>query len=190
MGNLDTIGTSIRRIRKLNKRTLQQLANETNLSVGYLSNIERNVTSPTLTNLQKICEVLDTSLGDLIERNAQDRVIIKKEDRESYIDNMEDMKIDIVDFGIDKVSFLLVELEPSSHTKEERWTHEFDEVGIVIGGQLTVMMENEEIDLNEGDAIYIKANTKHSFFNKSTTEMSRSHWTRIEIGDDVDEREK
>ena len=44
MGNLDTIGTSIRRIRKLNKRTLQQLANETNLSVGYLSNIERNVT--------------------------------------------------------------------------------------------------------------------------------------------------
>ena len=190
MGNLDTIGTSIRRIRKLNKRTLQQLANETNLSVGYLSNIERNVTSPTLTNLQKICEVLDTSLGDLIERNAQDRVIIKKEDRESYIDNMEDMKIDIVDFGIDKVSFLVVELEPASHTKEERWTHEFDEVGIVIDGQLTVMMENEEIDLNEGDAIYIKANTKHSFFNKSTTEMSRSHWTRIEISDDADECEK
>lgn len=190
MGNLDTIGTSIRRIRKLNKRTLQQLANETNLSVGYLSNIERNVTSPTLTNLQKICEVLDTSLGDLIERNAQDRIIIKKEDREAYVDNVEDMKIDIVDFGIDKVSFLLVELEPESNTKEERWTHEFDEVGIVIGGQLTVMMENEEIDLNEGDAIYIKANTKHSFFNKSTTEVSKSHWTRIEISDDADDCEK
>lgn len=190
MGNLDTIGLSIRRLRKLNKITLQQLANETGLSVGYLSNIERNVTSPTLTNLQKICEVLNTSLGDLLERNAQERIVIKKEDRESYIEDVEDMRIDIVDFGIDEVSFLLVELQPLSHTREERWTHEYDEVGIVIGGQLTVMLENEEIDLNEGDAIYIKANTKHSFFNKNETEVSRSHWTRIELNDDATENEK
>lgn len=181
MGNLDTIGRSIRSFRKTNKITLQQMSSETGLSVGYLSNIERNITSPTLTNLQRICEVFNTSLGDLLERNAQERVIITKEERELYVDNVTDMSIDIVDFGIDEVSFLFVKLEPLSDTKEERWTHEFDEVGTVISGQLTVMLENEEIDLKEGDSIYVKANTKHSFFNKSETEVSISHWTRINI---------
>ncbi len=192
MGNLDKIGRSIRSLRKANKITLQQMASETGLSTGYLSNIERNITSPTLMNLQKICEVFNTSLGDLIERNAQERIVIKKEERESYLDNQSDMKIDIVDFGIEQVSFLFVHLEPMSDTREERWTHEFDEVGTVLSGQLTVLLENEEIDLQEGDSIFVKANTKHSFFNKSTDQASVSHWTRInkeEFSSEEDEEE-
>ena len=179
MGNLDKIGRSIRNLRKVNKMTLKRMSEETGLSIGYLSNIERNITSPTLANLQRICEVFDTSLGDLLERNAQERIVIRKEEREAYIENVEDMSIDIVDFGIEEVSFLFVKLAPQSNTKGENWTHEFDEVGTVISGQLTVMMEGEELDLNEGDSIYVKANTKHSFFNKSETEYSLSHWTRI-----------
>lgn len=186
MGNLDKIGRSIRSLRKINKITLQQMAKETGLSTGYLSNIERNITSPTLMNLQKICEVFNTSLGDLIERNAQERVVIHKNERENYIEDVQDMEIEVVDFGIDQVSFLFVKLSPLSDTKEERWTHEFDEIGTVISGQLTVVLDGEEIDLQAGDCIYVKANTKHSFYNKSETEESLSHWTRINL---VDEKE-
>lgn len=179
MGNLDKIGGSIRSLRKAKKKTLQQMAKETGLSIGYLSNIERNITSPTLMNLQKICEVFHTSLGDLLERNAEEKIVIRKKDREVYVDNVPDMNIEMLDFGIEEVSFLYVELNPLSDTKDEWWTHEYGEVGTVIQGQLTVMLEGEEFDLNAGDSIYVKANTRHCFYNKSETEISGSYWTRI-----------
>ena len=54
MGNLDKIGGSIRSLRKAKKKTLQQMAKETGLSTGYLSNIERNITSPTFIHLWEI----------------------------------------------------------------------------------------------------------------------------------------
>ena len=78
--------------------TLQELAQATGLSTGYISNIERNMTSPTLSNLQKICEVFDTSLGDLIERTVQNRIVIRRDERAKYIEENQDMKIEDIDF--------------------------------------------------------------------------------------------
>ena len=94
MDNLDKIGSSIRSLRKSKKMTLQQLAKETGLSTGYLSNIERNITSPTLMNIQKICDVFDSSLSDLLERNAEERIVIRREDREVILDEEQDIRME------------------------------------------------------------------------------------------------
>ena len=181
MGNIERIGSSIRSLRKANKMTLQEMAKETGLSTGYISNIERNISSPTLSNLQRICEVFNTSLGDLIERTVQDRIVIRKDEREKYIDDQLDMKIDSVDFGIDNVNFLFVEMAPMSDKRDEKWTHAYDEVGTVVRGQLTVIVDNEVIDLEEGDTVYVKAGSKHCYFNKSETETSISYWAKIDL---------
>lgn len=184
MGNIDKIGNNIRSLRKANKMTLQELAKATGLSTGYISNIERNMSSPTLSNLQKICEVFDTSLGDLIDRTVQERIVIRRSERVKYIEDEPDMKIDDVDFGIDYVNFLFVELKPLDDKRDEKWTHIYDEVGTVIRGQLTVVIDNEEFDLYEGDTIYVKAHTKHSFYNKSAKDISVSYWTKIDVIDE------
>lgn len=185
MGNLDKIGGSIRSLRKSKKKTLQQLAQETGLSTGYLSNIERDFTSPTLANLQKICEIFNTSLGDLLERNAEEKIIIRKKDREGYVDDDTNMKIEIIDFGLQTVSFLSVELAPLSETRNEWWTHTYGEVGTVQQGKLNVILEGDEFFLEEGDSIYIKANTKHSFYNDSADEACLSFWVRITTDEDI-----
>lgn len=179
MGNIDKIGSSIRSLRKSRRMTLQQLAKETGLSTGYLSNIERNITSPTLMNIQKICEIFNSSLGDLLERNAEEKIIIRKEDREITIDEEHSMRIETIDFGIENTSFLWAELPPMSETKEEWWTHEFGEVGTVISGEMTVNIDGEEFDLKKGDSVYVKAHTRHSYYNKSETKKSVSYWTRF-----------
>lgn len=165
--------------------TLQELAQATGLSTGYISNIERNMTSPTLSNLQKICEVFDTSLGDLIERTVQNRIVIRRDERAKYIEENQDMKIEDIDFGIENVNFLYVELKPMSDTKYEKWTHVYDEVGTMIRGEMTVVINHEEINLREGDTIYIKAHTKHSFYNKSTDQVAVSFWTKIDVEEDT-----
>lgn len=178
MGNIERIGSSLRSLRKSKKVTLQQMAQETGLSTGYLSNIERNVTSPTLANIQKICEVLNSSLGDLLERNAEEKIIIRKADREVTLDD-QSMHIEMIDFGIPNTCFLYIENPPDTDTSKEWWTHEFDEIGTVLEGTMWVDMDGKTFELHEGDSIYIKAHTRHNYYNKSDTDTIKSMWYRI-----------
>ena len=55
---VENIGQRIKEIRKSKSITIQKLSQFTDLSVGYLSNLERNQASPTLSNLQRICVAL------------------------------------------------------------------------------------------------------------------------------------
>ena len=84
---------------------MQQLAEATGLSTGYLSNLERNVNSPTLVNIQKICEALDISLGDMVERNREESIIVRKDEREVVIDEQNSIRLENIDYGLDKTTF-------------------------------------------------------------------------------------
>ena len=63
---VENIGQRIKEIRKSKSITIQKLSQFTDLSVGYLSNLERNQASPTLSNLQRICVALGISIRDLL----------------------------------------------------------------------------------------------------------------------------
>ncbi|MGN0204227.1 MAG: helix-turn-helix domain-containing protein [Coprococcus sp.] len=179
MGNIHQIGTNIRSLRKARGLTLQQLADASNLSVGYLSNVERNVTSPTLINLQKICEVLQTSLADLLERNEKERVVIRREERELTVDEVKNTRIETLEFGQEFGSYLFMTIEPGSSFEGTTWSHACNEVGVILSGEMRVEMEGISYNLREGDAILIKAHTTHSCYNSSETEPVVSYWSRF-----------
>ena len=179
MGDIRKIGSSIRRIRKLQNITLQQLSAATGLSLGYLSYIERNAKSPTLLNLQKICEVLNTSLGDLLERNAEDKVVVRREEREITVDEKNNTRIETIEFGEGYGSYLVMTMEPGSDFEGTHWTHKFNEVGIVISGEMRVDVDGETFDLRKGDTILVKAHTRHCCYNRSSEEPVTSFWSRF-----------
>ncbi len=178
MSDISKIGFSIRSLRKSKGMTLRQLSEATGLSIGYLSNLERNTSSPTLLNIQKICEVFESSLGDLLERNAEFKIVIRKEDREVTINEEKNMRLETIDFGTGNTSFLFMKIEPNSSSDGLWWTHEFDEVGTVLSGHLTIMMDDRAFDLKEGDTILIKAHTRHCYYNENDAIPSVSYWSR------------
>ena len=53
------LGAQVRKIRKSKNFTLKELAEQTGLSIGYISQIERNLTDPSLFTLRKISAALD-----------------------------------------------------------------------------------------------------------------------------------
>lgn len=178
MGGIQTIGTSIRSLRKSKGMTLQQLSAETDLSIGYLSNLERNLSSPTLQNVQKICEVFGSSISDLLERNAEEKIVIRKKDREITISEEKNMILESIDFGMGNSQFLYMTIEPNSSSEGLWWTHKFDEVGTVISGELVIIIDDQTFLLHEGDTILIKENSRHCYFNNSETEPSVTYWSR------------
>ena len=53
------LGEQVRNIRKKRGITLKELAEKTGLSIGYISQIERNLTDPSLSTLRKLSAALD-----------------------------------------------------------------------------------------------------------------------------------
>lgn len=177
LNDIQLIGYSIRSQRRKKGMTLQQLSDATGLSIGYLSNLERNANSPTLVNIQKICEAFGTSLFSLLETNKEEDIIVRRNEREPIISEEHNMKLENIDFGLVNASFIYMTIEPDGAGDGLWWEHEYHEVGTVLKGRLTLTLDNQTFELDEGDTILIKAHTRHCYFNR-TKESCVSYWTR------------
>src|SRR5690606_27891278 len=77
-----TLGEKIRRVRKARGLTLAQVSEKTGLSIGYLSQVERNKTSPTIAVLKAIGDVLGKSIAYFVqEEDVKPRFVVRKSDR-------------------------------------------------------------------------------------------------------------
>lgn len=163
----ENIGKKLRSLRKKNKLTLKQLSEATELSIGYLSNLERDACSPTLDNIQKICGILDTSLSELLESGFENRMIIHKNERKVTFEREGFVRYESIVFGENMMEGLCITLEPHTHYDNSNWTHNYDEMGLVFEGEMEITIGRERFPLEEGDAFYIKAKTNHSLSNNS-----------------------
>ena len=61
------IGQKIRQLRTQNNLTLEELASRSELTKGFLSQVERNLTSPSVSTLEDILEALGTDLASFFK---------------------------------------------------------------------------------------------------------------------------
>jgi transcriptional regulator with XRE-family HTH domain len=172
------IGNRIRYYRKKSSITLKELSDRTALSVGYLSNLERNATSPTLDNLLKISEVMAINIVDLINESLSFNPVIRKNERQLVYSCDYRLKYEYFTDINQKLVGKCQTLHVDHHGKECCWGHETDEVGIIIKGSMVIEIYNERFVLEEGDSIYVKAFTKHVIQRLSVGECV-SYWTAI-----------
>lgn len=74
------IGSKIKELRVLKGLTQEELADRAELSKGFISQLERDLTSPSIATLVDILQCLGTDLKTFFDDTEDDRVIFKKED--------------------------------------------------------------------------------------------------------------
>lgn len=79
------IGNRIKTLREAKKISSRQLALKVGMSVGYLSDIERNEKKPTIDMLEKICNALEIDLKDFFDEEKS--IIISKPFKQFFQDN-------------------------------------------------------------------------------------------------------
>ncbi len=75
------LGEKIKYYRKKKGLTIKELSELTNLSIGFISNLERDLNSPSVSNLQQICEVLGINLMEILKSTEDKEYIVCKDNR-------------------------------------------------------------------------------------------------------------
>ncbi len=166
------IGKQVKYIRKKEKKTLKILSAETGLSVGYLSNLERNIISPTIDQLQKICAALNVNITNIMNENViSENPVIRSNERPLVFNNDEPAKYELLSQGkTNDIEGICITMQVGADYEKTSWGHSYDELGFVVKGTLSVELLDAEYILKPGDSIYIKKNSLHTFRNAGKCE--------------------
>lgn len=176
--NVD-IGKKIRELRTGKGMTIAELAKNAELSVGIISQIERNMVSPSIVSLWKIAKCLGVSVGFFFEEVNDENanpVVRHNERRRIYTSNNKAVyQLLSNELCNKKIEFLHITIEPGDEAGNKFLTHDGEECGIVIKGSLKVITDAGEYLLEEGDSIYFASTTPHKYVNTGK-ETSISIW--------------
>ena len=127
------IGKKLKELRLCNDLTLEELASRSELTKGFLSQVERNLTSPSISTLEDILEALGSSLSEFFKEDQEEKIVFQTQD--FFVDEKEGYTIEWVIPNAQKN-----EMEPvllTLHPQQKSWvmdSHNGEEFGYVLKG--------------------------------------------------------
>ncbi len=165
------VGVGLRRLRRERRLSLEELAARTNLSIGFLSQIERGLSSPTLRALAGVADALGVGLADLFPDSdvatGKAATIVRAAGRSELQLWRSGIRKQLLTPHSDasRLNLFLVEMEPGASTGDELYTHRGEEAGLVMTGVMQLSVENEHWTLQEGDSFRFLSSRPHRFAN-------------------------
>lgn len=174
---LDDIGLKIKELRLENGLTQEELANRCELTKGFISQIENNLTSPSIHTLDNILEVLGSSLGDFFADDTDEEAYVYGEE-DFYIKVEEELKhmIKWIVPNAQKYEMepIILELLPGGISQKDE-PHSGEEFGYVLEGSVTLRVGKKRYICNKGNAFYYNAN-KYHYLENTTDEKATVLW--------------
>jgi transcriptional regulator with XRE-family HTH domain len=166
------IGFQLRRERRLKKLRLKDVADATGLSVSFISKIETNKVSPSLSTLHKIAKVLNTSVSALFSiEETLSQVVWRPPERPiaGKVQSMREWDGIEAEIMVPYAQGRLLEgfvfiMQPGGHSGG-LLQHEGEECGYVLSGQLELVVGGTRYVLNPGDSFFFPSVIPHAYRN-------------------------
>lgn len=155
------IGSKIRAIRNRKKVTIAQMCEGTGLSKGFISNVENNNTSPSISTLQTIASYLGVPLTYLLLEKKQHMRVVRKDERTYSTFN--NLKIEHIS-SKGGLRLMSVEFPPGTSIGEAH-AHEGEECHLVLEGNVLAEQGEDSFILEEGDSFSWNASVPHTVKN-------------------------
>ena len=164
------IGEKIKNLRIKNALTQEELANRCELTKGFISQLERDLTSPSIATLVDILEGLGTNLKDFFNETTDEKIVFSKED--AFEKENEELQ-NIVNWIIpnaqkNAMDPIHVEIKPGGRTKDVP-PHEGEEFGYVMNGSILLHVGLEKHKVKKGESFYLKPGKSHYLSNEGKT---------------------
>lgn len=169
---IENISKEIRKRRLEKNMTLKELSEKTKLSISFLSQVERGISSMTIVSLKTIADALEVSLKDLVD-------VEEKMSFTNYKDNQIFLRLDksftgyvrlSSKFENRKLESLLVTMKPNCFEQEES-SHQGEEFYYILKGSAVFIVDGVEYKINEGESIHYPSTLMHKTINPCDEEL-------------------
>lgn len=156
------IGIKIKRLRMQKGLTQEELADRAELSKGFISQLERDLTSPSITTLVDILQCLGTDLKSFFADTEDKQVVFHKGDYFEKEDHELGNKVEWIIPNAQKnmMEPIRLTLEPGGSTYPDN-PHEGEEFGYVLSGTVEVVIGKSSFKATKGESFYFTAAAKH-----------------------------
>lgn len=174
------IGARLRARRLERGLTIAEVAEQAGLTAGFISQLERDLTSASLSSLYRICSVLEIRVGTLVDDVPAGRLIRREEQtrRSLAMGNAEHLLLS----SRDERRFHVTEshIPPGGSAGDEPYTLPADvELVYVLRGSLELRVGDETHVLEEGDTLTYAPREPHTWRNASEAEEAVVLWTAL-----------
>lgn len=165
------IGEKIKMLRIQLGLTQEDLANRCELSKGFISQVERDLTSPSIATLIDILECLGTNLKDFFSEEPEEKIAFTSEDY--FVKEQEESSVTWLVPSAQKNSMepIIVNLKGNARTETDD-PHEGEEFGYVLSGKVFVVCGKTRKKCKKGDSFYFNSNHPHYIENAGNTEAT------------------
>jgi transcriptional regulator with XRE-family HTH domain len=166
-----SLGTSLRKRRKDLALSMQSVADAAGLSVGFISQVERGLTMPSLSSLVGIAEALQAPLSEFLSQpTAHDTT--RQNDRVHYAVDPNGPSYERLSSSFTGSQLYSVIIhEPPGH-RAEPICHRGEEMFFVLNGEITVEIEGKVEILKAGDSKHFDSARVHSTWNHTAEPAS------------------
>jgi transcriptional regulator with XRE-family HTH domain len=173
------VGERLRALRQERGMTMAELAAATGLTSGFLSQLERDLTSVSLSSLARICSALDVRFGDVLDEHPTGAVI-RREDAQVWtaIGAHEDSLLS----SSDERRFHLLEsrIPPGAGAGEDLYTFPADvELVYVLAGELELRVQEKLYRVGAGDTVTYSPRDPHTWRNPSEDDEAVVLWFSV-----------
>ncbi len=161
-----SIGERIKMLRQAKSLTQEELAIRAGLTKGFISQIERNLTSLSVESLIGILDALDEKPSTFFDGALDEKIVFKAKDRvDLEMDNVKAFQILVPAAQNRQMDPALLELNAQEKTPEEE-PHEGEEFGFVMNGSIELVLGGKVYKIKKGECFYFRATKKHYIVNK------------------------
>ncbi|MCK6453338.1 MAG: cupin domain-containing protein [Alphaproteobacteria bacterium] len=165
------MGEEIRHVRKAKGLTLNGLARRTGLSIGYLSQVERGLSTLSIKTLKQLSDALGVQVARLYQETRpvppEERGIVVRADRRRRL-SFSGLGItdDLLSPSLDgQLEMLLCTLAPNASSGSAPYAHKGEEAGFILSGTLELWVGKRHFVLRQGDTFTFKSTTPHRYRN-------------------------
>ena len=160
------LGAKIKRLRLQCGLTQEELADRCELTKGYISQLENELTSPSIQTLLDVLSALGTTAAEFFAEDEEEKVVFTPDD--FFEKEAEGHKITwlVPNSQRNEMEPILIEVEPG-HASVKDMPHEGEEFGYVLRGEVVLRLGKNEYALRAGDSFYYEGGKVHFIENRS-----------------------
>lgn len=163
------IGKKLKELRLQNDLTLNDLASRSELTKGFLSQVERNLTTPSIATLEDILEALGTNMSEFFREEEEKQIVFQTKD--FFEDVQDDYTIEWVIPNAQKNQMEPILLMLHPHKKShELLAYQGEEFGYVLKGNVTLVCGNKKYKLKAQETFYLEGTKSHYLYNHGSSD--------------------